>query len=64
MKYSEIKNLTIVEINKSLQKKQEELYEMRVKNNLGQLTNPLQIRFLKKDIARINTVISMKRLEV
>jgi len=64
MKYSEIRNLTIEEINKSLQKKQEELYEMRVKNNLGQLTNPLQIRFLKKDIARINTVISMKRLEV
>lgn len=64
MKFNEIKNLSPAEINKAIAKKYEELYEMKVKNNLGQLSNPLQIRFLKKDIARFKTAISMKKLEV
>lgn len=64
MKFNEIKNLSAVEVKKAIAKKQDELYEMKVKNNLGQLSNPLQIRFMKKDIARLKTAVSMKNQEV
>jgi large subunit ribosomal protein L29 len=64
MKFNEIKNLSATEVKKAISKKQDELYEMKVKNNLGQLTNPLQIRFIKKDIARLKTAVSMKNQEV
>ena len=64
MKFNEIKNLSATEVKKAILKKQDELYEMKVKNNLGQLSNPLQIRFIKKDIARLKTAVSMKNQEV
>lgn len=64
MKFNEIKNLSATEVKKAIAKKQDELYEMKVKNNLGQLSNPLQIRFIKKDIARLKTAVSMKNQEV
>ena len=38
----------------------EELFEMKMKNQLGQLGNPLQIRFLRKDISRIKTALTKK----
>jgi large subunit ribosomal protein L29 len=60
MKYTEIKDLSVTELKKNSLKKMEELYEMKVKNNLGQLANPLQIRFLKKDIARMKTALTSK----
>ncbi|MCB0369321.1 MAG: 50S ribosomal protein L29 [Bdellovibrionales bacterium] len=64
MKFKEIKDLSPVEIKKSIVKKNEELYELRVKNNLGQLSNPVQIRYLRKDIARLKTAMTFKKLEV
>lgn len=64
MNFKDIKNLSSSEVKKTIAKKSEELYEMKVKNNLGQLSNPLQIRFLRKDIARLKTAVSNKNIEV
>jgi large subunit ribosomal protein L29 len=33
---------------------------MKMKNSLGQLANPVQIRVVRKDIAKINTAIVKK----
>ena len=61
MKVSEFKNLSKDELKSVLKSKTEELYELKVKNRLGQLANPLTIRATKKDIARVLTVISANR---
>ncbi|MBL7544405.1 MAG: 50S ribosomal protein L29 [Bdellovibrionaceae bacterium] len=58
MKASEFKGMSKDELKNNLRKKTEELYELKVKNKLGQLANPLTIRLLKKDIARVLTVIN------
>ena len=60
MKYSEIKDLTVEELRKKGAEMREELFEMRMKNQLGQLGNPLQIRSLRKDISRIKTALTKK----
>lgn len=58
MKVSEFKGMSKDELKNNLRKKTEELYELKVKNRLGQLANPLSIRSLKKDIARVLTVLN------
>ncbi len=60
MKFEEIKDLSLKELVKKRSVMVEELFNARMKNSLGQLANPVQIRGIRKDIARINTVISRK----
>lgn len=55
MKFQEIKDLSSQELSVKAADVRKQLFEMRIKNSLGQLANPLQIRFLKKDLARILT---------
>lgn len=62
MKVAEFKNMSKDELKNVLKKKTEELYELKVKNQLGQLANPLTIRVMKKDIARVLTVMSANKL--
>mgnify|MGYP003426116075 CR=1 FL=1 len=62
MKVAEFKNMSKDELKSVLKKKTEELYELKVKNKLGQLANPLTIRVMKKDIARVLTVMSANKL--
>jgi large subunit ribosomal protein L29 len=57
MKYNEIKDMSVAELKKKRSVLSDQLFEVRMKNSIGQLTNPLVIRQLRKDIARINTAI-------
>ncbi len=60
MKFVEIKDLSLQELKKKRTVLGEELFSARMKNSLGQLTNPVQIRQIRKNIARINTAIVRK----
>ncbi|MFN8943614.1 MAG: 50S ribosomal protein L29 [Pseudobdellovibrionaceae bacterium] len=44
------------EITKQLKASGKELFEAKMKNKLGQLSNPLVIRKMRKDIARLETM--------
>mgnify|MGYP000178526741 CR=1 FL=1 len=61
MNYNDLKNLGLKELKKELETLNSELYELRIKNKLGQLSNPLKIRVVKKDIARLNTALTSKQ---
>lgn len=61
MKVTDFKSMSKDELKNVLNKKTEELYELKVKNKLGQLANPLTIRLMKKDIARVLTVLSANK---
>lgn len=60
MKYSEIKDLSVVELKKKRAALSKDLFEARMKNSIGQLANPIEIRSLRKNIAKINTAIVKK----
>ena len=51
-------DLSIDELNKTLQEKKEALFNMRFQKSLQQLDHPMAIRNAKRDIARIKTRIS------
>ncbi len=60
MKYSEIKDLTVEELKKKGAELRDELFETKMKNHLGQLGNPLQIRQVRRNISRIKTALTQK----
>ncbi len=62
MKMSEIKNLTCEELNSKLKDAKSELFNLRFQLAINQLTNPMRIRAVKKDIARIQTVLREKEI--
>lgn len=60
MKYTEVKNLTVEELRKKKSEFREELFHLRMKNALGQLPNPVKVRTVRRDIARIKTALNEK----
>lgn len=62
MKAKEIKNLSDAELEAKLSELKTELFNLRFRHASGQLDNPMQINLVKKDIARVNTVIRARQL--
>ena len=57
MNAKEIRELSVAELNEKLGKLKEELFNLRFQLAINQLENPMRIVAVKKDIARIKTVI-------
>ena len=57
MKASEIRELTTEELQTKLKTLKEELFNLRFQLAVNQLENPSRIKAVKKDIARVSTVI-------
>ena len=51
-----------VELNTELSKMKKELFNLRFQHATGQLENPVQMRELKRNIARVKTIIREKEL--
>ncbi len=62
MNAKEIRELTVTELNDKLSKLKEELFNLRFQLAINQLDNPMRISAVKKDIARIKTVIREKEI--
>ena len=60
MKYTDVKDLSATELKKKKASLTQDIFEARMKNQLGQLGNPLEIRKLRKDLARVNTALVQK----
>ncbi|WP_294911932.1 50S ribosomal protein L29 [uncultured Eubacterium sp.] len=63
MKASEIKALSAEQRAKKLAELKEELFNLRFQQAINQLENPMRIKAVKKDIARIMTVERVIELE-
>ena len=61
MKASEVRGLSIKELNQKLSDLKAELFNLRFQNAINQLENPMRIRAVKSDIARITTIITEKQ---
>ena len=62
MKASKLRELSAAELEQKLNETMQKLFQLRFKNASGQLKNPLDIRLLRKDIARIKTVLVEKKV--
>ncbi|MDR0401780.1 MAG: 50S ribosomal protein L29 [Endomicrobium sp.] len=57
----EIKNMTYSELNIKLHGLKNEIFKLRFRNRISPIKNPLSIRKLRRDIARISTKMSLNR---
>lgn len=57
MKAAEIRNLSVDELNAKLADLKAELFNLRFQHAINQLENPQRMKAVKRDIARIKTVL-------
>ena len=57
MKANEIRKMSAAELEAKLDELKKDLFMLRMQHATNQLDNPLQIAAVKKDIARIKTII-------
>ena len=60
MKASEIRDMTYEDMNAKLQSLKEELFHLRFQHAINRLENPHRISDVKKDIARVMTILHEK----
>jgi len=61
MKAKEVREMTADELDKKLKELKGELFNLRFQHAINQLDNPHKIDDVKKDIARVMTVIREKK---
>ena len=60
MKAKELKNLSVEELTAKLDALKKDLFMLRMQHATNQLDNPMQLAAVKKDIARVKTIIREK----
>ena len=63
MELKKMREMTDVELNAELEKMKKELFNLRFQHVTGQLDNPVKMREVKRNIARVKTIIREKELE-
>ena len=63
MNAKEIREKTPAELVKTLESLKKELFQLRFQDAINQLENPMRISAVKKDIAKVKTVIREREIQ-
>lgn len=63
MDLNKMREMTEIELSEELIRMKNELFNLRFQHVTGQLENPLKMSAVKKDIARVKTIIREKELQ-
>jgi large subunit ribosomal protein L29 len=63
MDLKKMRELTEAELDAELKKKKNELFNLRFQHVTGQLENPIKMRDVKKEIARVKTIMRERELK-
>jgi large subunit ribosomal protein L29 len=61
MKGAEIRDLAVEELEQKIRETRDELFNAKVKHATGQLEDTAKLGRLRRDVARMNTVLQQKR---
>jgi len=61
LKAEKIRDLTADEIEQKIRELHEDLFNLRFRNSMRQLQNPVSIRERRRDIARLRTILTEHR---
>ncbi len=62
MKAAEIREMTTAELEAKLLELKKDLFMLRMQHATNQLDNPVKIQSVKKDIARVKTILREKEI--
>jgi large subunit ribosomal protein L29 len=60
MKAAELRDLTADDLRQREHDLEEQLFRMRLQKAMGQLEQPLKLRMMRRDLARVKTVLRQK----
>ncbi|HHQ48677.1 MAG TPA: 50S ribosomal protein L29 [Acidobacteria bacterium] len=63
MKAEQLREQSVAELEKTLSDLEEQLFKLRFQKSTGQLENPVKMRQVRKDIARVLTVLNELRTQ-
>lgn len=63
MKATDLRQMTAEELNLALDETKQELFNLRLQQSLGQLEKPSRMKILRREIARIETIRTERKLE-
>jgi large subunit ribosomal protein L29 len=61
MKAAELRDLGVDELGAKERDLTDQLFRMRIQKSMGQLESPEKVRTVRRDLARVKTVIRQKR---
>ena len=61
MKAREIRELSVAELSQKIRETRDELFNAKIKHATGQLEDTAKLGRLRREVARMNTVLSEKR---
>ena len=61
MKASELRDLEVDELAQKVREARDELFNAKVKHATGQLEDSAKLGLMRRDVARIETVLTQKR---
>ncbi len=61
MKPSKIRDQSVQELESERTRLEEQIFKLRFQNAVGQLDNPLKLRTVRRDLARVRTIMNEKR---
>jgi large subunit ribosomal protein L29 len=61
MKITEIRNMTIDELNEKLADTSKKLSQLKFNNSVQTIENPLEIKTLRRQIAKLKTILNEKK---
>ena len=63
MNATEIRELTVDDLRARVKDLDDQLFRMRIQKSMGQLEAPGKVRDIRRDLARINTILREKELQ-
>jgi large subunit ribosomal protein L29 len=63
MKAAELRDLAVDELGAKERELTDQLFRMRIQKSMGQLETPERLRTVRRDLARVKTVLRQKRVE-
>ena len=61
MKAAELRDFSVDELNTKERDLADQLFRMRIQKAMGQLEAPIKIRVVRRDLARVKTILGQKR---
>jgi large subunit ribosomal protein L29 len=59
-KIAELRDLSVEELRAKQKDLDDQLFRMRIQKSMGQLDAPLKVRHVRRDLARVNTLLRQK----
>ncbi len=61
MDVADLRDLSVDDLEARAKELEDQLFRMRIQQSLGSLDTPLKLRYTRRDLARIKTVITQKQ---